>query len=171
MSSDDLSKYRYTRTVLLEMAVAVEESAKEFYMTLSHKFSEHKALFNYLAEDEENHAKTYAKLLGKVEVTYPTGGRKVEEVYPTEEERRQADHNIQMLESLGLISNLREGASRAKEVADLGAALEASVQLEKDTLLFYQNLTMALGRTDRQQVYKIMNVELNHLYRVQNITL
>ena len=155
----------------MEMAAAVEESAKEFYTTLSHKFSEHEALFNYLAEDEENHANTYAKLLGKVEETYPTGGKRVEEVYPTEEERKQADHNIQMLESLGLISNLREGASRAREVADLGSALEAAIQLEKDTLLFYQNLTMALGRTDRQEVYKIMNVELNHLYRVQNIIL
>jgi len=171
LSSDDLSKYRYTRTVLLEMAVAVEEAAKEFYTTLSYKFSQQEALFNYLAEDEENHAETYAKLLGKVEEIYPTGGRKVEEVYPTEEERKQADHNIQILESLGLISNLREGVSRAEEVPDLRSALEAAVQLEKDTLLFYQNLTMALGRTDRQEVYKIMNVELNHLYRVQNILL
>ena len=171
MSSDDLSRYRYTRTVLLEMAVAVEESAKEFYTTLSHKFSEHEALLNYLAEDEENHAKTYAKLLGKVEETYPTGGRKVEEVYPTEEERRQADHNIQMLESLGLIGNLREGASRAKEVADLGAALEAAVQLEKDTLLFYQNLAMGLGKEDRQEVYRIIKVEHSHLYRLQNLDL
>jgi len=153
------------------MAVAVEESARDFYTTLSQRFPKHKALFTYLAEDEETHAETYTKLLGKVEEIYPTGGRKVEEVYPSEEERKQADHNIQVLESLGLIGNLREGASRAKEVSDLKLALEAAVLLEKDTLLFYQNMTMALGRTDRQEVYKIMNVELNHLYRVQRINL
>lgn len=171
MSTDDLSGYRYTRTVLLEMAVAVEESAKDFYTTLGQRFSEHKAVFDYLAEDEEDHAKTYTRLLKKVEETYPTGGKRVEEIYPTEEERKQADHNIQILESLGMIGNLREGASRAKEVSDMKLALEAAIQLEKDTLLFYQNMTMALGRTDRHEVYKIMNVEMNHLYRVQRINL
>ena len=157
-----LSKYRYTLPVLLEMAVAVEESAKDFYATLVKKFSEHKDLFRQLAKDEKDHSERYAYLLGR---------RKVKEVYSTEEERMLADHNIQILESTKLVGNLRRGAERARKIADLKSAIKEAVQLEKDTLLFYQNLAMGLGKEDRQEVYRIIQVEHSHLYRLQNLDL
>lgn len=156
-----LSKYRYTLPVLLEMAIAVEESAKEFYTALARKFSEHKDLFRQLAKDEKDHSERYTYLLGR---------RKVKEVYSTEEERMLADHNIRILESTQLVGNLRRGAERAREVPDLKSAVKAAVQLEKDTLLFYQNLAMGLGKEDRQEVYRIIEVEHSHLYRVQNLS-
>lgn len=156
-----LPKYRYNLPVLLEMAVAIEESAKDFYTSLASKFSEHKDLFRQLAKDEDDHAERYTYLLGR---------RKVEEVYSTEEERMLADYNIQVLESTQLVGNLRRGAQRASEVSDLKSAIEAAVQLEKDTLLFYQNLAMGLGREDRQEVYRIIRVEHSHLYKVQSLT-
>ena len=155
-----LSRYRYTLPVLLEMAVAVEESAKDFYTSLASKFSEHEELFEQLAKDEEDHAERYTHLLGR---------RRVEEVYSTEEERMLADHNIQILESTQLVGSLRRGAERAREVSDLKSAVKAAVQLEKDTLLFYQNLAMGLGKEDRQEVYRIIRVEHSHLYKVQNL--
>ncbi len=44
------------------------------------------------------------------------------------------------------------------------------MQLEKDTALFYYNLAMGLGGTERQDVYKIIRVENTHLYKVQNLS-
>jgi len=154
-----LSKYRYTRPVLLEMAVAVEESASDFYTTLAERFSRHQEVFRQLANDEKGHAKRYTQLLSR------------EEMYSTEEERMQADHNIQALESEGVFSNLRKGAERGRDVPDVKSALDAAVRLEKDTLLYYHALSMGLGKDDRQEIYKIIRVEHAHLYKVQNLTI
>jgi len=157
-----LSKPRYSIPVLLEMAIAIEESAQDFYKALVGKFPKHKALFQQLARDEESHAKRYAQLLSR---------GKTEEISSTEEERMLADHNIKVLEDSGVVRNLRRGAERAREVSELKSAVEAAVQLEKDTVLFYYNLAMGLGKEDRQEVYKIIRVEHSHLYKVQNLTL
>ncbi len=143
------------------MAVAIENSAKDFYVTLSKKFPEHKSLFNGLAKDEKDHSETFAYLLGR---------KKVREVHSTEEERQLADHNIKILEDTEVVGNLRRGAERARQLPDLKSAVEAAVQLEKDTSLFYYNLAMGLGSTERQEVYKIIRVENSHLYKVRNLT-
>ena len=143
------------------MAVDVEESARDFYVTLARKFSEDEDFFKQLANDEVNHAKTYVRLIGK---------RKIEEIRSTEEERMQAEHNIKVLEDTGVVDSLRKGAARAMEVPDLKSALNAAVQLEKDTMLFYYNMAMALGsKEDRQEIYKIIRVEHTHLYKVQSL--
>ena len=143
------------------MAVDVEESARDFYVTLARKFSEDEDFFKQLANDEVNHAKTYVRLIGK---------RKIEEIRSTEEERMQAEHNIKVLEDTGVVDSLRKGAARAMEVPDLKSALNAAVQLEKDTMLFYYNMAMALGsKEDRQETYKIIRVEHTHLYKVQSL--
>ena len=81
-----------------------------------------------------------------------------------------ADHNIRILESTQLVGNLRRGAERAREVPDLKSAVKAAVQLEKDTLLFYQNLAIGLGKENSQEVYRTIRVEHGHLYRVQNLS-
>ena len=157
---EDLPRYLYTIPVLLEMGIAIENSAKDFYGTLSRKFREHKSLFNQLAKDEKSHSETFAYLLGR---------KRVREVHSTEEERELADYNIKILEDTEVVGNLRKGAERAKEVPDLESAVEAAVNLEKDTSLFYYNLAMGLAGTERQEVYKIIRVENSHLYKVRNL--
>ena len=156
-----MPKYRYTVPVLLEMAVAIEDSAKDFYLTLSKKFPEHESLFDQLAKDEKDHSETFAYLLGR---------KRVREVHSTEEERQLADYNIKVLEDTEVVGNLGKGAERARETPDLKSAVEAAVQLEKDTSLFYYNLAMGLGGIERHEVYKIIHVENSHLYKVRNLT-
>jgi len=139
------------------MAISAEESAKNFYTTLSQRFSEHSALFKQLAEDEEGHVKRYRQLLA--------GG----ETYSTEEERAMADQNIRVLETSGLVGSLRSGAERAREAYDLKSALQAAVQLEKDTVLLYYSIAMAVGGEDRRAIYKIIDVEFSHLAKVEGL--
>lgn len=152
-----LSGYRYSRPVLLEIAIAAEESAKTFYSTLSQRFPEHVAFFNQLAEDERQHANTYRNLL--------SGG----EAYSSEEERRLADRYIHVLETSGLVSNLRKGAERAGEVGDLKSAMQTAVQMEKDTVLLYHSVAMAVGKEDRREIYRIIDVELSHLAKIERL--
>jgi rubrerythrin len=158
----EMTEDRYSLGVLLEMAVAIERSAGDFYKTLARKFPEHKSLFRQLTKDETLHAETFTRLLSQ---------RKVREVYVIgEEERQLAQYNIKVLEDTKLVDNLRMGAERAREVCDLKEAVDVSVKLEKDTLLFYHNLAMGLKTSIRQEVYKIIKVEHTHLYKVQNLS-
>ncbi len=139
------------------MAIAAEESAKTFYSALSRRFPEHSAFFNQLAGDEEQHAKTYRGLL--------SGG----ETYSSGEERTLADRYIQALETSGLVSSLRKGAERAGEAADLKSAMQAAVQMEKDTVLLYHSIAMVAGREDRLKIYGIIDVELSHLAKIERL--
>ncbi|MCX8182997.1 MAG: ferritin family protein [Crenarchaeota archaeon] len=152
-----MSGYRYSRPVLLEMAIAAEESAKTFYSALSRRFPGHAAFFNQLAEDEEQHSKTYRRLL--------SGG----EAHVAGEERVLADHYIQVLETSGLVNSLKKGAERAMEAVDLKSAMQAAVQMEKDTMLLYHSIAMAAGKEDRQEIYRIIDVELGHLAKIENL--
>ncbi|MEM2929956.1 MAG: ferritin family protein [Thermoproteota archaeon] len=152
-----MSGYRYSRPVLLEMAVAAEESAETFYSALSRRFPEHAAFFNQLAGDEEQHAKTYRRLLSRGET------------HVSEEERVLADRYIQVLETSGLVSSLRKGAERAGEAKDLKSAMRTAVQMEKDTVLLYHSIAMAAGREDRQEIYRIIDVELGHLAKIESL--
>jgi rubrerythrin len=157
MEAGLLPGYRYNRPVLLEMAVAAEESARAFYSALSRRFPGHAAFFNQLAGDEEQHAKTYRRLL--------SGG----EAYASEEERKLADRYIQALETSGLVGSLRKGAERAGEVGDLKSAMQAAVQMEKDTVLLYHSIAMAAGSEDRREIYSIIDVELSHLAKIESL--
>ncbi|MBO3753486.1 MAG: ferritin family protein [Candidatus Brockarchaeota archaeon] len=152
-----LSGYRYSRPVLLEMAIAAEESAKTFYSALSRRFPEHSSFFNQLAGDEEQHAETYRRLL--------SGG----ETYASGDERTLADRYIQALETSGLVSSLRRGGERAVEAADLKTAMQAAVQMEKDTVLLYHSIAMAAGKEDRLEIYRIIDVELGHLAKIESL--
>lgn len=154
-----MAKYRYSRSILLEMARIIEESAKYFYLALSRKFPDHKDLFEQLARDEESHAETYAHLLFR------------EEMYSTEEERLYGEHNIKILEDVGVIDLLRKGATIAREVSDLKSALDAAVQSEKDAMLFYYAISMGLGKADEEEINKIIRMEHDHLYKVQQLSI
>jgi len=71
------------------------------------------------------------------------------------------EHNIKVLEDIGVISSLRNGAERAHETQDLQSALSMAVQLEKDTALFYANIVAELGIGDRQEgLHKIIKLNM-----------
>jgi len=153
---------RYSLPVLLEMAITIERSARDFYSKLAEKVQKYKVFFNQIAEDEKRHAEIYVHLLGQ---------KKVDEVHSTEQDRILANYNIKILEDTGIIGGLRKGFERAEKIRDLDEAIQTAVNLEKDTSLFYQDLSMGLMSPFRQEIYKIIKVEHTHLYKIQNLKL
>jgi rubrerythrin len=149
----------YTLPVLLDIAIAVERASEDFYRALSNKFSEHKSLFRKLARDENNHAEKYISLLSRLDVL----------TYSTKETRIQADQSIKILEKIGIVDNLRQGAKRSEEVLGLESAIQAAIQLEKDTLLFYLNLVIELGDEEKGEVLEIVREEHSHMLKVNRI--
>ena len=149
----------YAFPVLIDMAMKVEKSAEAFYLALSRRFAEHRSFFRALARDESNHAERFFFILGRLDQL----------TYSTEETRMQADQNIQVLEKTGIIGNLRRGDKRAEEASDLKSAVVAAVQLEKDTLLFYQNLAVEVENGSKREFYEIIRQEHSHLAKIENL--
>ena len=157
-----MSTYSYTRPKLLEMASDVEKGAAEFYMALSKKFPTHKEIFQKLAIDEEEHAKRYLDLLKSV--------GQMPDIYLTREDHMLAEQNLKVLETSGVIANLKSAADHAKSIQDLLSAIQTAVQLERDSVVFYSGMAMALSEKDRNEIYKIIEVEHRHLDKVQRIS-
>ncbi|MCD6443590.1 hypothetical protein J7L70_01130 [Candidatus Bathyarchaeota archaeon] len=147
----------FSRETLLEMAAEVEKAAEKFYTVLADKFPEHVETLRQLARDEVRHAETYVNLLRR------------KGVVSTGEDRRRAEQHLKALESLGILTFLRKGEEAASKVKSWDEAAELALRLEKETLLFYQNLTLFLGKEDRREVYKIMDTEYTHLLIVSRL--
>jgi len=145
----------------MDMAVAGERSAEAFYKSLSRRFPEHKNLFSELARDESIHTEKFMRLLSRLDMM----------TYSTEETLTQAYLNIQTLDKTGIIGNLRKAKERAEEASDLESGIKAAVQLEKDTLLFYQNLATELENAEKKVMQEIIRQEHEHLQKVNNLAI
>lgn len=150
-----MSQYRLSSSNLLEMAIAVEESSKEFYKTLSEKFQNFRYHFESLARDEERHERLFKQVLSK----------KIRVI------KNMDDEYITILEGIftGLFGGLRNGSSRAKRSSTLELAIQSAIQIEKDTLLLYLSMNMIFENVGEQEIGKIIKEEQYHLQRVQNL--
>ena len=120
---------------------------------------EQRNIFRIIARDESDHAERFFLILGRLDQL----------TYSTEETRLQADQNIQVLEKTGIIDNLRKGDKRAEKASNLKSAIVTAVKLEKDTLLFYQNLAVELKNFEKKVMQKIIQQEYEHLQKVKNL--
>jgi rubrerythrin len=150
-----MSKYRLSSSNVLEMAIAVEESSKEFYELLGERFISFKYHFRALAKDEERHARVFSQLLSH-------RARVIQNV---------DDEYVTVLEGffVGLFGSLRDGPSRARRVSTIESAIEAAIQLEKDALLLYLSMNRAFENLGEQEIDEILKEEYYHLQRVRNL--
>ena len=126
---------------------------------MSRRFPEQRNIFRTIARDESDHAERFYLILGRLNQL----------TYSTKETRFQADHNIQILEKTGILGNLRKGDKRVEKVLDLKLAIVEAVELEKDTLLFYQNLEKKLENIDEKVIQEIIEKEYEHLQKLKNL--
>ena len=149
-----MSRYRLSSSNLLEMAIAVEESSKEFYIKLSEMFPNFRYHFDALAKDEERHERMFEQILKqKVKVL------------------NMDDEYMTVLESIftGLFGSLRYGASRAKESYNIELAIKEAIQIEKDSLLLYLSMNRIFDNIGEKKIDRIIKEEQYHLQRVQNL--
>jgi rubrerythrin len=137
------------------MALAVEESAKEFYILLGEKFPDFKNHFHALARDEEKHVRVYSQLLS----------HRLKAIQNVD------DEYVTVLEGIftGLFSSLKDGPSRARRVSTIESAIEAAIQLEKDALLLYLSMNRTFKNLGAQDIDEILKDEYYHLQRVRNL--
>jgi rubrerythrin len=139
---------------LLDMAVKDEETGIAFYRALAEATtSEHvKEQCLAISRQEEGHAKRFRKMVEEV------GQYQSAEEYPGQYE----DYVRSLLESRAF-PDPGKAAQKAREAASDADALDTAMRLERDTLLFLQEMKNFVPQTHTEYVDEIIGEERGHL--------
>jgi len=141
---------------VIEMAIATERSGQAFYQNASKLARENslKELFQYLAEEEEKHLKTfqdfYNTLKEKPEIT----------PYNWEE----AKLYLEALVDSKFFASPEKAINLAKEAKDELEVINSAINFEKDTLLFFYQISEMIK--SQELVKKIIEQEKKHIQRL-----
>jgi len=146
---------------VIEMAIATERSGQAFYQNASRLARENslKELFQYLAEEEEKHLKTfqdfYNTLKEKPEIT----------PYNWEE----AKLYLEALVDSKFFASPEEAINLAKEAKDELEVINSAMNFEKETLLFFYQILEMIKSQEQELVKKIIEQEKKHIQRLSTM--
>jgi len=148
----------FRATDVVEMALELEKSGKAFYQAVAAKTddAELKALFQDLAEQEQQHYDTFSKLSETDWAASPST-------------QREWDEYLMYLQA-AIQSHFFEGPDKAlalaDQVDDKKEALRMAMGFEKDTLLFYHDLRDKVSEADEAMIERVIAEEKTHLRRL-----
>jgi len=146
---------------VIEMAIATERSGQAFYQNASKLARENslKELFQYLAEEEEKHLKTfqdfYNTLKEKPEIT----------PYNWEE----AKLYLEALVDSKFFASPEKAINLAKEAKDELEVINSAMNFEKETLLFFYQILEMIKSQEQELVKKIIEQEKKHIQRLSTM--
>ena len=144
---------------VLQFAVRIEENGEKIYRQFSKTMEDSnvKKLFNYLADEEVKHKKTFENMVSKIEKYEPP------ESYPGEYFaylRAYADNIIFTHKNLD------------KELAKIKgalAAIEFGIRREMDSILYYLEVKNFVPESQYNIVYKVINEERSHYLKLTEL--
>jgi len=146
---------------VIEMAISTERSGQAFYQTASKLAKENnlKELFQYLAEEEEKHLKTfqsfYNTLKEKPEIT----------PYNWEEGKLY----LEALVDSKFFAGPDTAINLAKEAKSELEAINSAMSFEKDTLIFFYQILEMIKSQEQELVKKIIEQEKKHILRLSTM--
>ena len=151
-------KGKYAGSEVLQMAVELERKGKTFYETIAEGIRDEKArnVFQFLADEEVRHEEVFNSILAETE---------------TKDENSPYDNREVVLYFRSLVDKqifpAEEYSKLLKDaVNDPGVAIRIAISLEKDSVLFYNELSPLVNKKDRRIVEKIIEEERNHINRI-----
>lgn len=149
----------YSPVEVIEMAIKTEESGQKFYAntakkTKSKQLSE---LFLFLAGEEEKHAKIFKNL-------YDTINESPQSLPYNFDEIQQYLKAI--IDSIFFLSG---SSSYVAKLKSSQALLDFALTFEKDTILFYLEISNFVKEKDKKLVDKIIACEKEHIRKLSAI--
>ncbi len=146
---------------VIEMAIATERSGQAFYQSASKLARENnlKELFQYLADQEEKHLKTFQDF-------YNTLKEKAE---VTPYNWKEAKLYLEALVDSKFFSSPEKVINLAKEAKDELEVIYAAIDFEKDTLLFFYQILEMIKSQKQELVKKIIEQEKKHIQRLSTM--
>jgi rubrerythrin len=139
---------------LLRCAIRIEENGEEFYREWAGKTKdeEQKKLFNFFADEERKHKKTFEEMLKEIGDFQPESHLVANEAY----------NNYLKTFVEEMLFNEKFHQKEMKLVIDVISALEYAMKLELDSILFYTDVKAYLPKSQLAVVEKIIEEERKH---------
>jgi len=145
----------FKREELYRIAIEIERSGLAFYTEIARlsKNEQSRAVYDYLANSEKRHLRTFKKLLGKNVISAPQSYRGEYRKY------------LMTLLKDRVFPSSAIARSRAAKSGP-SAALKAGINSEKDSILLYTELRYMVSPSDRTVIERILAEEKRHLRRM-----
>lgn len=149
---------RYAGSEVLQMAVEIEKKGKAFYDSVVRAISDEKVkgIFQYLADEEIRHEKIFREMLRQVEANRPDS--------PYDD--MEMILYFRSLIDKKIFPSEDEGPMMKKDLSDPGAAIQIALSLEKDAVLFFNELLQITREKDHPVVEDIIEEEREHIRRI-----
>jgi len=144
----------FSGSEIVEIGVQIEKNGYDFYHSLTDqsKSSKAKELFEFLADEEKRHIKTFQKILDGLEGYQPA------ESYPGE-----YFAYMSALAEGYVFTKEGKGSEIAKKVTNDKEAINLGAGFEKDSIVFYQGMKKVVPKDDLKVVDQLIAQEQNHL--------
>jgi rubrerythrin len=145
----------------VEMAISTERSGQAFYQTASKQAREKSLgeLFQYLAEEEEKHLRTFQGFYDTLKERPETTPYNWEE----------AKLYLKALVDSRFFTGPDKAINLAKEAKSELEAINSAIHFEKDTLLFFYEMLEVIKPRDRDLVKRIIEEEKKHIGRLSTM--
>ena len=145
---------------IIEIATRLEESGEVFYNAAAEKSTDAgvKTLFEELAIQEQYHRQAFQQM-----------GRDVVELALSPEQWDEFQAYTGALLQNRFFDNPENALNLAAEAEDERASLQAALEFEKETLLFFHELRDAVRGPGRQTVDRIIQEEKQHIQRLSGM--
>ena len=142
---------------LIEIAIRLEERGEVFYTVAAEKATGDsvRALFEDLAEQERHHRRAFQRM-----------GRDVVELALSQDQWDQFQAYAGALLRQSFFDRPEGALSRAVGTIDEEEALQAALEFEKETLLFFYELRGAVRGPGQRVVERIVQEEKRHIQRL-----
>ena len=146
---------------VIEMAVTTERSGQAFYQNASKlaRQNDLKELFQYLAEEEEKHLKTFQDFHNTLK----------EKPETTPYNWEEAKLYLEALVDSEFFASPEKAINLAKEAKDELEVIYAAIEFEKDTLLFFYQILEMIKSREQELVKKIIEQEKKHIQRLSTV--
>jgi len=141
---------------VVQFAVRIEENGRNFYRNFAEnlKAPEEKAIFGFLADEEEKHVKLFEKMLsglgeGRPRLNYPDEYYAYLQAY--------ADNLIFTVDSL---------KKEAAKITNAKAAADFGIRRELDSILYYQEIKAFVPKSDADVVDQVIREERKHFLKL-----
>lgn len=146
---------------VIEMAITTERSGQVFYQTASKLARENNLskLFQYLAEEEKKHLKTFQDLYNTL--------KEKPEITPYNWE--EAKLYLEALVDSRFFAGPDKAIKLAKEAKSELEAINSAINFEKETLLFFYQILEMIKTQKHELVKKIIEEEKRHIQRLSTV--
>ncbi len=145
---------------LIEMAKNIEKNGRAFYEALMQrtKNPDARVLYDYLAGQEKKHLVIFEEI-GKRNPLDPSP-----ETYPGE--YRQY---LKALADNAVFTGKNDAIARARDAANEMDALNVGIEAEKESIIFYAELTSMIKESDQGTIRHVVDEEKRHLTELNDL--